>query len=70
MRAEVEACIRHSGIQDAQAGVVGIRLLKIDDSARNKDDQRYREAVEKNGALNRQLLVVVTVIAPLSLLIG
>jgi signal transduction histidine kinase/DNA-binding response OmpR family regulator/HAMP domain-containing protein len=67
---EAEARIRPGGSQTVQAEAVRGRLAVIDEFARKKGDQFYREACEQRAALRHHLAVAFTVILALVLLVS
>ncbi|MBI5556592.1 MAG: response regulator [Deltaproteobacteria bacterium] len=67
---EAEGRIRPGGVQYLQAEVVRDSTLTINNFARNKGDQLYRNATEQKDTLNRQLAVIVTAILLFSLVVS
>ena len=68
--AEAVARTKTGGAGGAQVAVLTGFFKKIDEFARNKGDQLYRDATALNENLNRQLVVIVAAIMALSLLVS
>jgi signal transduction histidine kinase/DNA-binding response OmpR family regulator/HAMP domain-containing protein len=62
--------IRPGGAQNLQVQAVWSRLRTINEFAKGKGDQIYREATEQKDLLNRQLAVIVSAILLFSLVVS
>jgi CheY-like chemotaxis protein len=67
---EASTRIRSGGVQNTQARIVRSHIQTVEDFAKNKAGQLYREATARHDDLNRQLVAIVTAILLLSLFIS